>query len=982
MPIATLLPQVTSWSGLQRLFAALEVRGTWHPLDPAGFETTTAAQVLRMATLDAQRTLPWITLSARDGRVAGRAVARARAALGRPAGIVCLDAARRRLVLTVAIDHPPLLELSLDQPDPAAVAALERIAALRDLPPLEAAARLAELLSIEPLGSRFFRQFRHTFEGFRTVLPAGPSSGEKDALALLQLTRVLFLYFVQSKGWLDGRPDFLARAVDDCLMRRRPLHRDLLRPLFFGALNRPLLQRGAIARRFGKLPFLNGGLFEPHALERRWKVDIPTRAWRDAFDSLFESFHFTTREGDGSVVAPDMLGRVFEGLMDPEQRHRSGTFYTPAALVEQLVDFALAIHERHSSVPLSDVTLLDPAVGSGAFLLGALERIALCTRQPHESAAAARRRVLARNLFGVDVDPAAVRLAELRLWLAVIADDDSTDPAAVPPLPNLDAVVRQGDTLWSRQGLHRPDAAQAAALRHARHIAITASGTGKHPALRALRQAEESAEASSLARSIEAVEAQVDELLEHARATTLFGERRGLARDERVRLANARGIRRELRAARRRLARDGGLPTFDYAVHFADVMAGGGFDLVVGNPPWVRSEALPPVLRRRLAERYRWFRPAAGRGYQNYPDLAVAFVERGLELTRDGGVTALLIPAKLRHAGYASTLRHALATTTTLHAVADMPPADAKAFEATVYPMALVTRKARPTDGQQVHTTLDMSVPGVAQASLEGDGPWMLAGDVVSRAAERLARECQPFRERWQCRLGVKTGADDVFLTTEPDIEPQLMRRAVRGRDIKPGQVTSGRWIRWPCDAAGDPLRTLPPRAAAYFKSQRDRLTRRADYRDGPPWILFRTRAALGAHRVVWPDLARRLEAVALTSPGAATLIPLNTCYVLVTADARTAQVVAALLNSTWIRALATMRSPLAASGFRRFNARVIEDLPLPPGALEDTVLGRLATASRSAEGLAAIDERVAALFALTLEERHALSDSIAPHRR
>jgi hypothetical protein len=92
--------------------------------------------------------------------------------------------------------------------------------------------------------------------------------------------------------------------------------------------------------------------------------------------------------------------------------------------------------------------------------------------------------------------------------------------------------------------------------------------------------------------------------------------------------------------------------------------------------------------------------------------------------------------------------------------------------------------------------------------------------------------------------------------------------------------------------------------------------------------------------------------------------------------------VVAALLNSTWIRALASMRSPLAASGFRRFNARVIEDLPLPPGALEDTVLGHAATASRSAGGLAAIDERVAMLFALTIEERHALSDSIAPHRR
>lgn len=980
MPIATLLPQVSSWSGLRRLLSALEVRGAWHPLDPQGFETTAAAQVLRMATLDAQRTLPWITLSAREGRPAAKAVARARAALGRPAGIACLDAARRRLVLTVAIDHAPVLELSLDQPDPAAVAALERISVLRDLPPLEAAARLAELLAIEPLGARFFRQFRHTFEQFRGAMPSGPTAGDRSALALLQLTRVLFLYFVQSKGWLDGRSDFLSRAVDDCLGRRRPLHRDLLRPLFFGALNRPLAQRGSIAQRFGRIPFLNGGLFEPHLLERRWKVEIPTAAWRDAFDTLFEAFHFTTREGDGSVVAPDMLGRVFEGLMDPEQRHRSGTYYTPASLVERLVAVAVAAHAEHSSVPLTDITILDPAVGSGAFLLGALERVAMLTRGPDETAASARRRVLSRNLFGVDLDPTAVRLAELRLWLAVIADDETTDPGAVPPLPNLDAVVRQGDTLWSRQGLHRPDPATAAELRRARHAAITAAGGTKRPALRALRRAEEAAEASSLAQSIEAVEVRIGELLEHGRSVTLFGEQRGLSREEKAQLAVARAELRELRSAGRRLARDGGLPSFDYTVHFADVMAVGGFDLLIGNPPWVRSEALPRALRHRLAERYRWFRPAGTRGYQNYPDLSVAFVERGLELTREGGVAAFLIPAKLRHTGYASSLRHALAATTTLHAVADMPPDDARAFDATVYPMALVARKARPAEDHRAWTTLDAGGPTISQSSLAGEGPWMLAGDVVGRVAERLSRECPPFRERWRCALGVKTGADDVYLTREPDIEPQLMRRAVRGRDIKPGTVTSTRWIRWPCDELGNPLRTLPPRAAAWFKSQRDRLSRRADYREGPPWMLFRTRAAVGAHRVVWPDLARRLGAAALTGYAAA-FIPMNTCYVLNAADGATARVIAALLNSTWLRALATIRAPIAASGFRRFNARVIEDLPIPGGAFEDAILTRAALATPSDDSAIAIDERVAILLDLTLEERNALSAIVAVHR-
>jgi methylase of polypeptide subunit release factors len=675
-----------------------------------------------------------------------------------------------------------------------------------------------------------------------------------------------------------------------------------------------------------------------------------------------------------------MLGRVFEGLMDQEQRHRSGTYYTPASLVERIVGVAVSVHADHSSVPLADMTILDPAVGSGAFLLGALEHVVSLTRGPQETAATARRRVLARNLFGVDLDPTAVRLAELRLWLAVIADDETTNPEAVPPLPNLDAVVRQGDTLWSRQGLHRPDADVAAELRGARHCAITAAGGAKRPALRALRRAEEAAEASSIARSIEVAEARIGDLLEHGRSETLFGEQRGLTREEKTQLAGARMALRELRTARRRLMRDGGLPTFDYAVHFADVMAAGGFDLVIGNPPWVRSEALPRPLRQRLAQRYRLFRPSGNRGYQNYPDLSVAFVERGLELTREGGVVALLIPAKLRHAGYASALRRALASTTTLYAVADMPPDDAKAFDATVYPMALVTRRACPPSEHHTRTTLHPGGPCVPQSSLEGDGPWMLAGAPAGRVAERLARECQPFRTRWQCALGVKTGADDVYLTEEPDIEPQLMRRAVRGRDIRPGIVVSTRWIRWPCDELGNALKTLPPRAAAYFKSKRDRLSRRADYRDGPPWTLFRTRAALGAHRVVWPDLARRLEAAALTGHASA-FIPMNTCYVLNAPDGTAARVIAALLNSTWIRALATMRAPLAASGFRRFNARVIEDLPFPAGTFEDRALVHAATGTLSDEAAVVVDERLAHLLELTPEERNALSEIIAVPR-
>ncbi len=254
--------------------------------------------------------------------------------------------------------------------------------------------------------------------------------------------------------------DFLARAVDDCLVRRRPLHRDLLRPLFFGALNRPLAQRGgdcAAIRQAFPSSTADCSSRTCSSGAGRWTSRRRRGAMRST--ALFEAFHFTTREGDGSVVAPDMLGRVFEGLMDPEQRHRSGTYYTPASLVQRLVDFALTVHGEHSGVPLADVTMLDPAVGSGAFLLGALERVAQLTRQPRRDAPRRRGDACspATSLASTSIPP---RCGSPSFGSGSPSSPTTTPPipSAVPPLPNLDAVVRQGDTLWSRQGLHRPDA--------------------------------------------------------------------------------------------------------------------------------------------------------------------------------------------------------------------------------------------------------------------------------------------------------------------------------------------------------------------------------------------------------------------------------------------------------------------------------------------------------------------------------------------
>lgn len=971
MIAASTLGALRQVQDLPELVLALGHEAAWEELPlPGWLDLPEERPATRAAVVGRAGEFVWFGAEAADaGRAAG-AIARRLIARGRVGGVLALSRLTRRIAVAVAFGDAPVIDFSLDNPDRLALTRLSRLGAAPRGGALAFAARAADALGAEPIGRRFFRRFRSTLEAMSAALPRACPAADRHGLALLQLTRVLFLYFIQSKGWLDGRPDFLAREVDRCLGRGRRLQRDLLRPLFFGTLNRPAAERSGITRAFGRIPFLNGGLFEVHPLERRWQADLPNGVWRDAFDSLFERFQFTADEaGQPGLVAPDMLGRVFEGVMDPETRHRSGTFYTPAALVRSLVHAGLvAVIAERLGCPdsraahylaeradpagrvLRDVTVLDPAVGSGAFLLGALELLAEAAPD-HRAGAAARRRVLRRSLFGVDLSATAVRLTELRLWLAVVADDEA-GVDAVEPLPNLDCVVRQGDSLldpagrWPGRGaLARREVAALARLRRGLVIAV---GADKRTLTRELRRAEARAFSAALDAAEAGLDAQIAERLGDARAHTLFGERRGLDRELRAELARLRAERHAARGARRRFRRDGELPWFHYESQFADVFAQGGFDLVAGNPPWVRAEELPPRVREELASRFRWWHGGGRRGFSNRPDLALAFVERAWELTRPGGAVALLVPAKLATAGYGARARHALAAQGTIRAVADLTGTAEATFDATVYPLALVASKSPAPEGHHVRTTLRVprghANAAVPQRDLAGGGPWILGPAPALCALQAVAYHPR-LEERFACHLGVKTGANDLFLDPPAGVEPEVLRWAVRGRDVQPFRAARSRRLLWPCDSSGRPLAELPPRARAHLAPHTRRLLSRADAQAGPPWSLFRTAPASAPHRVVWADLARRLCAVALVDDDARGQIPLNTCYVLCPPDANTGLRLAAWLNSTWLRAAARLVAPPAAGGFARFSARVVGGLPLPDAALADPALGELARA-------------------------------------
>src|SRR4029079_3071190 len=128
--------------------------------------------------------------------------------------------------------------------------------------------RWCDLLGREALSRRFYRILEQRVRALGESV-VGLSATDRAELALLYVSRLLFLSFLEAKGWLNGDHAFLSHHFDDCMATGGGFHQRVLLPLFFGTLNTQFRHRAAVARRFGSIPFLNGGLFTKSALERQ-----------------------------------------------------------------------------------------------------------------------------------------------------------------------------------------------------------------------------------------------------------------------------------------------------------------------------------------------------------------------------------------------------------------------------------------------------------------------------------------------------------------------------------------------------------------------------------------------------------------------------------------------------------------------------------------------------------------------------------------
>lgn len=280
----------------------------------------------------------------------------------------------------------------------------------------------------------------------------------------------------------DGSTSFLSDLFTDDPDNRDDFYSKYLCPIFFNALNTPDRKNDEFKLENGKtvcIPFLNGGLFEEEQepIEHR-DIKIPAFHFEMLFN-FFDSFNFTVYENSPEehtvAVDPEMLGHIFENLIDYNKD--TGTFYTPKEIVqymtqESLIEYLnthldreryeienLIKHQNANQFVdneltkinqlLDDVKICDPAIGSGAFPMGMLQEIfnlkALINfKLGFEvwSPATVKQNIIQNSIYGVDLDEGAVEIARLRFWLSLVVDEGM--PKA---LPNLDYKIMQGNSL-------------------------------------------------------------------------------------------------------------------------------------------------------------------------------------------------------------------------------------------------------------------------------------------------------------------------------------------------------------------------------------------------------------------------------------------------------------------------------------------------------------------------------------------------------
>ena len=405
--------------------------------------------------------------------------------------------------LRTASERIAMLDLASISPDP------------EGLSPLDIQKHHEEAFDVEAVTKQFFEDYQSVFHDLQDDL-TGQTADHRWAhdYALQFLNRCMFLYFIQRKRWLGDDTEFLRTFWESYRSADEPVDSFVdrwLNVLFFEAFNNKFHGghrhfSDQIREALALAPYLNGGLFTENDLDGAHNFQISDQRFEEIFDFL-EKYNFTIAEDsplDQEVaVDPEMIGKVYESLVnvsdEADERGDAGIFYTPRTEIDLMCRLALVdnltnhLGEDHKNLlyevifafnpddraeadrklaaaqlwesfdtTLKKLTVVDPACGSGSFLVGMLHILDDLHDRVNqelgreESSFDRKKDIIGQNLYGVDVMEWACHVAELRLWLALIIDSEFSREELhlqnEPLLPHFSFNIRCGDSLVQEIG--------------------------------------------------------------------------------------------------------------------------------------------------------------------------------------------------------------------------------------------------------------------------------------------------------------------------------------------------------------------------------------------------------------------------------------------------------------------------------------------------------------------------------------------------
>ena len=647
------------------------------------------------------------------------------------------------------------------------------------------------------------------------------------------LGQIVFLHFIQKKGWLgvplydewgNGDKNYIYNSTKK--YKGTNYFNEILEPLFYNALNKKRINDEYDGV---KIPFLNGGLFSP-VQDYDWKKTnfaIPNSIWynnkQTGFLDILSQYNFTVDESDPTeqdiAVDPEMLGKIFESLLDPEERHNKGAHYTPREIVHFMCIESMAYNvsincninfeviknyilygnslddkeiilskAEEIDTYISKLKIVDPAVGSGAFLVGMLNEIVKLrlnlnellnkTKNKYEI----KKETIKNSLFGVDIENDAIEIAKLRLWLSLIVDQQVEKNSSPKPLPNLMFQLRVGNSLieeyrgvrlWDSKMMRKT----GKVLEQDKNYNLF-NIMGYSAILQNLKEAKE--KYFSITDEIQKRQLfdQINDLQIELIKNVLFNKGEDKLVEELIEMQKRRTK-----------------PFFIWELEFDKVFEEGGFDIVIANPPYIQLQANEGKLADELE-------PQKYETFTRMGDIYCLFYEQSLNLLKKSGVSCFITSNKWMRAGYGEKLRGFLAKNSNPLLLVDF--GGTKVFEsATVDVNVLIYSKEKNKgdtktcifDGESTNELSIFVEHKASKTAFINSQNWTILNNLELSIKYKLETNSIKLNEmNISIKRGVLTGLNDAFIIDKKLADKfinfdkkyaQIIRPLIRGRDVK-----------------------------------------------------------------------------------------------------------------------------------------------------------------------------------------------------